>query len=231
MARYCIASLCLAAACALAALGPASRPARPLHVLQRPRSLRRRRTAPPSTTRNAPRAANATRKPVPPPLLHGRERPLQGRQRWPRATQPRAGARRHPVPRQPRTRPPRREPAALEQRSRPRRPGAHREHGLRQLLRTRRPPRRNAARRMRRDRLHLQLALGFEVGENIGWGSLWLGTPRSSSPPGWPRRTPRQHPRPPLPRHRHRRLAAPRRARPRAARRHLHQDFGVIVAG
>ena len=43
--------------------------------------------------------------------------------------------------------------------------------------------------RMRRDGYIYSSHLGFEVGENIGWGSLWLGTPRArSSPPGWPRR-------------------------------------------
>ena len=33
--------------------------------------------------------------------------------------------------------------------------------------------------RMRRDGYIYSSRLGFEVGENIGWGSLWLGTPRA----------------------------------------------------
>jgi uncharacterized protein YkwD len=33
--------------------------------------------------------------------------------------------------------------------------------------------------RMRRNGYIYSPRLGFEVGENIGWGSLWLGTPRA----------------------------------------------------
>ena len=66
--------------------------------------------------------------------------------------------------------------------------------------------------------------IGYEVGENIGWGTLWLARPARSSPPGWPPRAPRQHPRRPLPRHR--RSASPphppSRAGPPPAGRHLH---------
>ena len=106
--------------------------------------------------------------------------------------------------------------------SRPRRP--LRGHGLRRLLRTRRPPRRHAAVAHARRRLHLQLAPRLRRRREHRLGDAVAGFAQ-----GHRRRldglagTPREHPRRDLQGHRHRRLAAPARvARARPVRRDLH---------
>src|SRR6202035_1386992 len=72
--------------------------------------------------------------------------------------EPRPHPRGRDVPGQPGTHLPRRGRTAAQRTTRAGGPEPHREHGLRRLLRTRRPRRRHAAHPHARERLHLQLA-------------------------------------------------------------------------
>ena len=74
--------------------------------------------------------------------------------------------------------------------------------------------------------------VGYEIGENIAWGTLWLATPqRDRRRLDGLARAPREHPRRALPRNRRSasRRTRPPRSRTASAGGVYTQDFGVIV--
>ena len=142
----------------------------------------------------------------------------------PDAGQHRSDPRRHPLPGQPGTGQPRREPlqpnAHLEQAAQ----GHTESMAFGDYFEHVGPSGDTPLSRMTATGYIYSSQVGYEVGENIGWGTLWLATPQRDR-----RRldglagTPREHPRRPLPRHRDRRLPPrPVLARPRPGRRDLH---------
>ncbi len=79
--------------------------------------------------------------------------------------------------------------AAGEQAPAARRPGSHPEHGLRRLLRPRRPPRRNASQQDARGRLPARRPQSATKSARTSPGAPAASPRRGrSSPPGWPRR-------------------------------------------
>ncbi len=192
-----------------------------------PRPTRRspmRGKSPPDAS-GCPGIARLRRRPESPdPAKRGGRRPLPRRNPHPPPRQPGPHPHGNGVPHQPGARTPRREPPARELPHRNSRPAPHRGHGLRRLLRPRRPTRRHPPGPAALKRLCIQPPhrLRSRREHRVGHAEPGDAAGNRRSLGALPR-TPGEHPQCALQRHSHRRIPAPPDLHgPRPGRSHLH---------